>query len=197
MIFQRTTTASRAIEGHRSLPGIIQAISTGIASLIIIRSAGNSIRNLTNGFNSVRPSEIARVVRERSQRFSRIKVTFEAVHRLKVIAESVQLANILSSHYPPKTHPLAQPKGITLSTVHTMKGQEYDIVFLMGMDDETFPDYRAIRAGGPELKQEKNNAYVAFTRSKRFLYVTWPERRLMPWGDYKFRDVSRFLRKLI
>lgn len=93
-----------------------------------------------------------------------------------------------------KTHPLAQKNGITLSTVHTMKGQEYDIVFLMGMDDETFPDYRAIRSGGNEMVQEKNNAYVAFTRSKRFLYVTWPEKRLMPWGNYKNRNISRFLK---
>jgi len=93
-----------------------------------------------------------------------------------------------------KTHPLAQKNGITLSTVHTMKGQEYDIVFLMGMDDETFPDYRAIKSGGNEMVQEKNNTYVAFTRSKRFLYVTWPEKRLMPWGDYKRRNISRFLK---
>lgn len=93
-----------------------------------------------------------------------------------------------------KTHPLAQENGIALSTVHTMKGQEYDIVFLMGMDDETFPDYRAIRSGGIEMVQEKNNAYVAFTRSRRFLYVTWPGRRLMPWNDFKNRRISRFLK---
>ncbi|MFH1898474.1 MAG: ATP-dependent helicase [Candidatus Desantisbacteria bacterium] len=92
-----------------------------------------------------------------------------------------------------QTHPLSQSEGITLSTVHTMKGQEYDIVFLMGMDDETFPDYRAIRSRGVELTQEKNNLYVAITRAKRFLYVTWPKQRLMPWGDYKDRKISRFL----
>lgn len=93
-----------------------------------------------------------------------------------------------------QTHPLAQHNGITLSTVHTMKGQEFDIVFLMGMDDETFPDYRAVKNGGIELIQEKNNLYVAFTRAKRFLYVTWPMKRLMPWGDYKSRNISRFLK---
>lgn len=93
-----------------------------------------------------------------------------------------------------KTHPLAQHNGVTLSTVHTMKGQEFDIVFLMGMDDGTFPDYRAINNGGIELTQEKNNLYVAFTRAKRFLYVTWPKKRFMPWGDYKFRNISQFLK---
>ncbi len=93
-----------------------------------------------------------------------------------------------------QTHPLTQHSGITLSTVHTMKGQEFDIVFVIGMDDETFPDYRAVRSGGIEMTQEKNNLYVAFTRAKRFLYVTWPQKRMMPWGDYKTRSVSRFLK---
>ena len=93
-----------------------------------------------------------------------------------------------------QTHPLTQRSGITLSTVHTMKGQEFDIVFVIGMDDETFPDYRAVRSGGIEMTQEKNNLYVAFTRAKRFLYVTWPQKRMMPWGDYKDRIISRFLK---
>src|SRR5690606_14267406 len=75
--------------------------------------------------------------------------------------------------------------GICFSTVHTMKGQESEIVFLIGMDDGTFPDYRAVEKGGEELQQEKNNTYVAFTRAKRFLYVTYPKKRLMPWGDLK------------
>ena len=84
--------------------------------------------------------------------------------------------------------------GICLSTVHTMKGQESEIVFLIGMDDGTFPDFRAVNKGGEELQQEKNNTYVAFTRAKRFLYVSYPKKRLMPWGDYKTRTISRFLK---
>lgn len=87
--------------------------------------------------------------------------------------------------------------GICLSTVHTMKGQENEIVFLIGMDDGTFPDFRAVSEGGEDLQQEKNNTYVAFTRAKRFLYVTYPKRRLMPWGDYKAKKISRFLEPLI
>lgn len=91
----------------------------------------------------------------------------------------------------------AKENGVCLSTVHTMKGQESEIVFLIGMDEGTFPDYRAVNKGGEELQQEKNNTYVAFTRAKRFLYVTYPKKRLMPWGDYKSRTISRFLKPLI
>lgn len=84
-------------------------------------------------------------------------------------------------------------EGVCISTVHTMKGQESDIVFLIGLDDGTFPYYLAIEKGGEELHQEKNNLYVAFTRAKRFLYVTYPMSRMMPWGDRKSRKKSRFL----
>lgn len=93
-----------------------------------------------------------------------------------------------------KTNPNTQHNGITLSTVHTMKGQEFEIVFIIGMDDGTFPDYRAIKEGGIEITQEKNNLYVAFTRAKRWLYVTYPRKRTMPWGDKKSRKISRFLK---
>ena len=91
-----------------------------------------------------------------------------------------------------QTHSLTEHQGVTLSTVHTMKGQEFDIVFLMGMDEGTFPDYRA--KSEVELNQEKNNLYVAFTRAKRFLYVTYPNERTMPWGGKKRRSMSRFLK---
>ncbi len=90
-----------------------------------------------------------------------------------------------------QTHSSTQHKGLTLSTIHTMKGQEFDIVFLMGMDEGTFPDYRA--KSKIELTQEKNNLYVAFTRAKRFLYVTYPQKRTMPWG-IRNRTISRFLK---
>jgi DNA helicase-2/ATP-dependent DNA helicase PcrA len=74
-----------------------------------------------------------------------------------------------------------------------MKGQEKDIVFIVGMDNETFPDYRAMKNGGIEIQQEKNNFYVAVTRAKRYLYITYPTNRKMPWGDNKQRIKSKFL----
>lgn len=83
--------------------------------------------------------------------------------------------------------------GISLSTVHTMKGQENSIVILMGMDDSTFPDYRAVQQGGNALDQERNNLYVAITRAKRYLFITYPLQRTMPWGGVYSRSRSRLL----
>ena len=81
--------------------------------------------------------------------------------------------------------------GLTLSTVHTMKGLEKDIVFLIGMCEGVFPDYRATTSN--KIDEERNNAFVAVTRAKRWLYISYPKQRMMPWGDPKFQRISRFV----
>lgn len=86
------------------------------------------------------------------------------------------------------------PSGLTLSTVHTMKGLEKDIVFLMGMCEGIFPDYRA--NSHKEIHEERNNAFVAVTRAKRWIYITYPQQRIMPWGSAKPQRPSRFLQEL-
>ena len=80
---------------------------------------------------------------------------------------------------------------LILSSVHTMKGLEKDIIFLMGMCEGVFPDYRAISE--TELEEEKNNAFVAVTRSRRRLYITYPEQRQMPWEESKYHSPSQFI----
>jgi DNA helicase II / ATP-dependent DNA helicase PcrA len=82
--------------------------------------------------------------------------------------------------------------GVALLTVHSSKGLEFDVVFLAGMAEGTFPDYRA--TGLKESAEEGRNAFVAATRSKRLLYLSYPETRVMPWGGVRRQQASRFLR---
>ncbi|WP_339501406.1 ATP-dependent helicase [Pseudomonas silesiensis] len=85
--------------------------------------------------------------------------------------------------------------GLTISTVHTMKGLEKDIVFVLGMCEGVFPDYRAVT---PEaVDEERNSAFVAITRARRWVYISYPGKRLMPWGDMKFQRRSRFVDELL
>ncbi len=85
-----------------------------------------------------------------------------------------------------------QPRqdGIALLTVHSSKGLEFDVVIVMGMAEGTFPDYRA---KGPALQEEKRNAFVAVTRSKRLLVFSYPKSKVMPWGSIKKQKFSRYL----
>lgn len=94
-----------------------------------------------------------------------------------------------------KTQPDQKENGLALSTVHTMKGLEYDIVFLMGMGQGTFPDYRAI-GKTKAMIEEDNNAFVAVTRAKRFLYISYSRTKQMPWGAVKPQISSVYWNKL-
>ncbi|MCW0053346.1 ATP-dependent helicase [Burkholderia pseudomallei] len=86
----------------------------------------------------------------------------------------------------------AHRDGVALLTVHSSKGLEFDVVFVAGMADGTFPDYRAI-GRQREMDEEGRNAFVAVTRSKRLLYLTYPRVKLMPWGDRRVQQASRFV----
>lgn len=86
-------------------------------------------------------------------------------------------------------------EGVALLTVHSAKGMEFDVVFVIGMNEGTFPDYRA--RPGNSLEEEQRNAFVAITRSKRLLYLTYPEMKVMPWGDTKRQSPSQFLKPII
>ncbi len=172
-------------------PLILDQSMKGIITLVSELNDDGS--NLKRSFESLKDNINIEDENEKNMIFNDINELLKHWHNYANKTDNKSLHQFKNSMALGQTHPLAQHSGITLSTVHTMKGQEFDIVFIMGMDDETFPDYRAVRNGGIEMKQEKNNLYVAFTRAKRFLYVTYPKKRIMPWGDYKMRRLSRFL----
>lgn len=85
-----------------------------------------------------------------------------------------------------------QPKqdGLALLTIHSAKGLEFDIIAIMGMAEGIFPDYRA---KGDDLVEEKRNAFVAVTRSRRILLLSYSKTKKMPWGDIWQQKPSRYL----
>lgn len=92
---------------------------------------------------------------------------------------------------------MQQPRqdGLALLTVHSSKGLEFDVIFVVGMSDGTFPDYRA-NQNGKTKAEEKRNAFVAVTRSKRLLYLSYPKSKIMPWGSPCNQMPSPFLKDI-
>ena len=86
--------------------------------------------------------------------------------------------------------------GITLGTVHSVKGLEYPIVFVIGLTQGAFPDFRAVQKMGNELESEKNAFYVAVTRAERFLFLTYPKNRTTQYGN-RAQTISSFLELII
>ena len=96
-----------------------------------------------------------------------------------------------------KTKEIEDNNGIALLTAHMSKGLQFDAVFIIGLSEGTFPDYRAIRADDSQLSQEMNNMYVAVTRAKRLCYMTYPAKKRMPWGDIKNQSPSRYIKDIV
>jgi len=89
-------------------------------------------------------------------------------------------------------------EALTLTTVHMSKGLEYEVVFVMGLNDGVFPDYRSVQAlsagNQDSMREEKHNLFVAVTRAKRLCYLSYPKKRVMPWGETMNQKPSRFLK---
>jgi DNA helicase-2/ATP-dependent DNA helicase PcrA len=83
---------------------------------------------------------------------------------------------------------------VTLMTMHSAKGLEFPLVFIVGMEDGLFPHARAA-AEQAELEEERRLAYVAITRAERFLYVTHAMRRRV-YGEELASEPSQFLNEM-
>lgn len=91
-----------------------------------------------------------------------------------------------------KTAESSTNEGINILSAHMSKGLQFDVVFIVGLTEGSFPDYRSVYAGGNEIEQEKNNMYVAVTRAKRICVLTYPRTRTTKFGSFK-QKASRFL----
>ncbi len=83
---------------------------------------------------------------------------------------------------------------VTLMTVHSSKGLEFPVVFLVGLEDGIFPHSRSIN-DPKELEEERRLAYVAITRAENILYVTHSMRRRV-YGEEIAAEPSQFLNEM-
>ncbi|MEZ5425909.1 MAG: 3'-5' exonuclease [Pyrinomonadaceae bacterium] len=83
---------------------------------------------------------------------------------------------------------------VTLMTVHSAKGLEFPVVFVVGLEDGIFPHARSINDPN-ELEEERRLAYVAITRAEKSLYVTHSMRRRV-YGAEMSAEPSQFLNEL-
>ena len=83
--------------------------------------------------------------------------------------------------------------ALTLMTLHTAKGLEFPVVFLVGMEEGLLPHSRSLNSDDSEdIEEERRLAYVGITRAQRRLYLVHAFRRAM-WGGSEMQETSRFL----
>jgi len=83
---------------------------------------------------------------------------------------------------------------VTLMTLHTAKGLEYPVVFVVGMEDGIFPHMRSLSEPS-EMAEERRLAYVGITRARERLYLTNAWCRSL-WGQTLYNPPSRFLAEI-
>ena len=83
---------------------------------------------------------------------------------------------------------------VTLLTVHSAKGLEFPLVFIVGLEDGLFPHSRSA-TDQAELEEERRLCYVAMTRAERYLYVTHAMKRRV-YGEELASEPSQFLNEM-
>ena len=78
--------------------------------------------------------------------------------------------------------------AVTLSTIHSVKGLEFEVVFVVALEEGIFPSVRE----DVEIEEERRVAYVAFTRAKSKIYLSCAQSRLI-YGRIVRNRISRFL----
>ncbi|GAB3699962.1 DNA helicase PcrA [Mariniluteicoccus flavus] len=104
------------------------------------------------------------------------------LERIALVADSDQIPDA----------PEGEERGVvTLMTLHTAKGLEFDTVFLTGLEDGVFPHMRAL-GDKAELEEERRLAYVGVTRARKRLHLSRAVTRAA-WGAPQHNPASRFL----
>ncbi len=84
--------------------------------------------------------------------------------------------------------------AVTLMTVHSSKGLEFDCVFVAGMEETLFPHMNSV-GDAASVEEERRLAYVAITRARKRLYLTCAQQRQI-FGQTSANPVSRFIQEI-
>ncbi len=115
----------------------------------------------------------------------------EGVSEIPTLADYLETVSLLTD--ADKDKPEDRNK-VSLMTVHSAKGLEFDYVFLTGMEEELFPSSMAFNSP-EELEEERRLFYVGLTRAAVLATISYAQMRFK-WGNVKNSNPSRFIKEI-
>ena len=131
------------------------------------------------------------------ERLARMGVGRESIDVMREIQESIPDATLTdmaleiarTEHHVPETG-----TGITVTTMHSAKGREWDAVVLAGLEQEVTPGTR-----DGAIEEERRVVYVGATRARRILVLSHARARRANWGQKRLQEAtpSQFIAELL
>jgi len=187
--------APRGIEEFRGIIGHAQMMASGVpgamklSDFVLDLFQASGYRKSLEEENSI--ENASRI--ENVEEFINSVYNFETVNPQGTLAEFLQEISLFTSEEDP-LDPEARDNSLTMMTVHNAKGLEFPVVFLTGMEENTFPHRLSIDTE-EGLEEERRLCYVGITRAMERMYLTNADIRRTYYGvDYK--ETSRFIREI-
>src|SRR5260221_7654891 len=130
--------------------------------------------------------------RSRLENIKELRSVAIAFPNLTEFLENVSLVEAEETSQAPIEN--GKRNAVTLMTLHSAKGLEFPIVFMIGMEEGLFPHSRSLM-DKDELEEERRLCYVGVTRAQQKLFLTYARRRLF-FGQRTSNTVSRFVLEL-
>src|SRR5260221_1996793 len=130
--------------------------------------------------------------RSRLENIKELRSVAVAFPNLTEFLENVSLVEAEETSQAPIEN--GKRNAVTLMTLHSAKGLEFPIVFMIGMEEGLFPHSRSLM-DKDELEEERRLCYVGVTRAQQKLFLTYARRRLF-FGQRTSNTVSRFVLEL-
>ncbi|WP_127762410.1 DNA helicase PcrA [Peribacillus asahii] len=179
------------------------------------REFANLIRNYTNQQEYLSVTELVEEVLDKTGYRDMLQTenTIEAQSRLENIDEFLSVTKAFEDNNEDKSligfltdlalvadidqldeQKVEEQDQVTLMTLHSAKGLEFPIVFLLGLEEGVFPHSRSL-ADEQEMEEERRLAYVGVTRAEEQLFITNAQMRTL-FGRTNMNPVSRFVSEI-
>ena len=164
---------------------------------LIISSANLSVSQilkeiiLKTNFNSQYEED----TEENQEKLMNINELVNSATEFEKVNKNASVTDYLSSiTLSSDTDEMDESNYVAIATVHSVKGLEFNTVFVVGLDETIFPISRAV-GSEEELEEERRLMYVAITRAKKNLYLSRARSRYL-YGSRSITTESRFLKEI-